>query len=91
MAKASMFKEPAQPPAPVSDTAADFAPAPPPAAAPSPPVAALNRYLVELRCPTPLAHPSLEVEAANEDEARAQFCEKNGISGSTQNWSVRKL
>ena len=41
-----------------------------------------NRYLVTLKCPTPVAFPELEVEAASADEAWQKFCAANRITGS---------
>lgn len=49
------------------------------------------RWRVSLVCPTPLQWPTLEVEAENEAEARAAFCEKNGISGSVHTWTVERI
>jgi hypothetical protein len=40
------------------------------------------RFHVTLTCPTPLAFPELEVEAATKDEAWQKFCAANGISDS---------
>ena len=59
-----------------------------PAVEREPEAPASPRYRVSLACPTPLAFPSLEVEARNEQEARALFCKANGISDSVHNWSV---
>lgn len=51
-----------------------------------------GRYRVSLRCPTPLAHATLEIEdAANEDDARKQFCDKNGISDSSHEWDIQRI
>lgn len=49
------------------------------------------RWRVGLVCPTPLAFPSLEVEARNETEARAEFCKRNGISGSVHSWTIERI
>ena len=49
------------------------------------------RWRVTLVCPTPLAHKTLEVEGANEEEARKAFCAANGISGSVHVWTVERL
>ena len=49
------------------------------------------RYRVELNCPTPLAHPILEVEAADEAGAKLAFCEANGICDSTHPWKVTRV
>ena len=48
-------------------------------------------WRVSLHCPTPLAHPTLDVTATNEEEAKAEFCRRNGISGSVHNWTVERL
>ena len=40
------------------------------------------RFRVTLICPTPVAHPELDVEAEDEAAAWKQFCTANGISGS---------
>jgi hypothetical protein len=45
---------------------------------PTPPA----RFRVTLNCPTPVAHPELEVEADDEAAAWKEFCAANGISGS---------
>lgn len=50
-----------------------------------------GRYRVSLDCPTPLAHASLEVEAATPEEARALFDQSNGISGSEHAYTVTKV
>lgn len=52
---------------------------------------ALPRYRVELNCPTPILHRSLEVEAAGEDAAKAEFCKANNISGSNHPWKITRL
>lgn len=49
------------------------------------------RWRVALRCPTPLAHASLEVEAISEAEAKAKFCQANGISDSVHDWTIERL
>ena len=46
------------------------------------PTISLNRFRVTLNCPTPVAHPELEVEAEDEAAAWKQFCTANGISSS---------
>ena len=50
----------------------------PPAAFPTAP----PRFRVTLQCPTPVAHPELDVEADDETAAWNKFCAANGISGS---------
>jgi hypothetical protein len=49
------------------------------------------RYRVELICPTPLAHRVLEIEAADEGQARAKFCEANGICDSVHQWKITRV
>lgn len=53
-------------------------------------VAAPSRYRVGLVCPTPLLHRELVVEAANETDAKAKFCEANGISDSVHPWTIER-
>lgn len=48
-------------------------------------------WRVGLRCPTPLAHPVLEIEAPTEAAARAEFCRRNGISDSIHPWEVVRV
>lgn len=48
-------------------------------------------YRVSLACPTPLAHPTLDVSAAGHDDAIAKFNAENGIFGSVHPYSVEKL
>ena len=51
-----------------------------------------GRYRVTLHCPTPLAHRTLEIEhAENEDDARKQFCARNGISESGHPWDIERI
>lgn len=45
-------------------------------------VKAKKKFLVSLACPTPLAHPSLEVEAEDEGTAWKLFQEANNIGDS---------
>ena len=46
------------------------------------PPAASTRFRVTLNCPTPVAHPELDVEADDAAAAWNQFCAANGISDS---------
>jgi len=48
----------------------------------APALAVSTRFRVTLHCPTPVAHPELEVEAEDEAAAWRQFCRANGISDS---------
>ena len=48
-------------------------------------------YRVGLVCPTALAHPSLEIEAVTEAEAKDEFCRRNGISDSVHAWTIVRL
>lgn len=75
---------------PLSQAAAAPAPV---VAAPAPFIATAGqgRYQVSLHCPTPLAHKTLIVEAASEDEARQKFCALNGISGSSHEWQITRV
>jgi len=50
-----------------------------------------GRYRVTLHCPTPLAHKTLEVDAADEADARKQFCARNGISDSSHPWDIQRI
>ena len=50
-----------------------------------------GRYRVTLHCPTPLAHKTLEVDAADEVDARKQFCTRNGISDSSHPWDIQRI
>ena len=50
-----------------------------------------GKYRVELNCPTPLAHPVMEVDAASEGHARKLFCEANGIDDSVHPWKVTRV
>lgn len=50
-----------------------------------------GRYRVTLHCPTPLAHKTLEVDAADEADARKQFCMRNGISDSSHPWDIQRI
>ena len=62
---------------PRTDT--DTTPGPPALSAPP---AVSTRFRVTLHCPTPVAHPELDVEASDKGEAWKQFCAANGISDS---------
>lgn len=57
-------------------------------ATPGPAPTAQGRFRVSLACPTPIAHKSLVVEAATDEEARQAFMKANGISGSDAEWRV---
>ena len=48
-------------------------------------------FSVALNCPTALAHPTLEIEALTEAEAKAEFCKLNGISDSVHAWTITRL
>ena len=48
-------------------------------------------YRVALQCPTPLAHPELEVVADTDDDAWRQFCAANGISDSEHPRAIVRL
>ena len=48
------------------------------------------RFRVNLNCPTPLAQPEMEIEADFEEDARRQFMEANGISGSDCPWTIER-
>ena len=64
---------------PPSDTDTDTTPGPP--APPASPVVS-TRFRVTLHCPTPVAHPELDVKADDKAAAWKQFCAANGISDS---------
>ena len=49
------------------------------------------RFRVTLNCPTPVAHPELEVEAETESAAWQQFCAANGITDSVHERMVVEL
>lgn len=49
------------------------------------------RWSVTLTCPTPLAHPTLEVEASCEAEAKQKFFDANGISGSEHSLTITRI
>ena len=51
-------------------------------AAPALPPAVSSRFRVTLHCPTPVAHPELNVEADDAAAAWKQFCAANNISDS---------
>lgn len=51
----------------------------------------LDRYRVELNCPTPLSEKVMEVEAHNEAEAKAIYCRANGISDSIHSWKITRI
>ncbi len=50
-----------------------------------------TRYRVSLICPTPLAHPELDVEADSPEAAWRQFCAANGITDSEHPRSIAPL
>ena len=50
-----------------------------------------GRYRVELICPTPLAHPTMVVDADGEGQARKLFCEANGICDSVHQWKIQRV
>ncbi len=56
-----------------------------------PPTPVPARFRVTLICPTPVAHPELEVEAENEAAAWTRFCTANGISGSEHKRTIVPL
>lgn len=85
---------PARPVARPVVTHAALSSAAPPAALAAPHVATAGpgRYFVQLHCPTTIQHKDgLEVEAANEDDARQRFCDANNISGSDHEWTIRRV
>lgn len=55
-----------------------------------PATAAPSHFRVTLNCPTPIAHKSLVVAAATDEDARAAFMRANGISFSGHEWRVEK-
>jgi hypothetical protein len=49
-----------------------------------------KHYFVRLHCPTPIATPEgMHLAARNDSEAKAKFCDHNGLSGSDHDWTVR--
>lgn len=60
----------------------------PPATMPS---YSLPRWRVSLAAQTPIAFPSLELEAADEAAAKAEFCRRNGITESTCPWTIERI
>jgi len=50
-----------------------------------------TRFRVALLCPTPLEHPELDLDAANEKEAWQKFCAANGISDSDHPKTITAL
>lgn len=53
-------------------------------------VAELPRFRVQLAAHTPIEHNGVVIEAENEAEAKAKFCEMNGITDSTCQWTITK-
>jgi len=49
------------------------------------------RYRVTLTCPTPLAHPSLEVEADDPEKAKLAFYAANGICDSKHPMDIKRV
>lgn len=49
-----------------------------------------KRFKVQLSAHTPVAHNGVVIEAENEAEAKAKFCEMNGITDSTCPWTITK-
>lgn len=50
-----------------------------------------RRFKVQLSAHTPVAHNGIVLEAENEAEAKAKFCEMNGITDSTCPWSISEV
>ena len=50
-----------------------------------------KRFKVQLSAYTPVEHNGVVIEAENEAEAKAKFCEMNGITDSTCPWSISEV
>lgn len=84
-----MHEPPAHAPA-VHTATSPLLPLPAPVA-PAPAERPLRRWRVSLTCPTPLAHREMEIEAADEHAAKAEFCRVNGITDSIHPWKVERI
>ncbi len=55
------------------------------------PPAGVPRWRVSLTCPTRIVSPTLDVEGATPDEAKAAFLAANGITASVHPFTIERL
>ena len=48
-------------------------------------------FRVLLKANTPLVEPEMLIEATHAEEAKRQFCDRNGISDSTCEWVIEEI
>jgi hypothetical protein len=55
------------------------------------PPKASPKWKVALKCPTPLLHEEMVIEATGPEQAKAIFMDTNGICATVHEWEVQRV